>query len=391
MLTGILAVCGVGTAVLAPLSLVQQQEPETFRLVPHGIATGLRGGYQVIAADLNRDGRPDLITVSSGMSQLLWFENPGWQRHVIASGLSAPINASAADLDGDGIPELALAHGFTTSAQTSVGNVSLFTHGTDVTQPWTMRELDRTPTAHRLRWLRAEGGSHWLINGPLIGESLRAPEYRGSTPIHFYRPPDWKRETVTTAEEGVVHAIEIMNVPGNGAMLGTGFVSAGFLGVSAYRYDSRTASWNRSSVVPGDPAPWPRSGASEIASVRVGGTVQAATIEPWHGTKVVVYRNPGTASERMAIDTTLTDAHVLIAADFDGDGTDELVAGERGGARTLRVYRLSGNTWARYLVDPGGMAGAGCTAVDLNTDGRVDLACIGTATANLKWYENIRP
>jgi hypothetical protein len=27
--------------------------------------------------------------------------------------------------------------------------------------------------------------------------------------------------------------------------------------------------------------------------------------------------------------------------------------------------------------------------VDLNGDRRVDVVCIGTATANLKWYENM--
>jgi hypothetical protein len=35
------------------------------------------------------------------------------------------------------------------------------------------------------------------------------------------------------------------------------------------------------------------------------------------------------------------------------------------------------------------LAGAGCVAVDLNGDAKVDIACIGTATANLKWYENL--
>lgn len=34
------------------------------------------------------------------------------------------------------------------------------------------------------------------------------------------------------------------------------------------------------------------------------------------------------------------------------------------------------------------MAAAGCVLAHLNDDTRLDLACIGTATANLKWYEN---
>ena len=47
--------------------------------------------------------------------------------------------------------------------------------------------------------------------------------------------------------------------------------------------------------------------------------------------------------------------------------------------------------WSRSTLDDGGMAAAGCTAADFNGDGRIDIACIGTATANLKWYESLRP
>ena len=31
----------------------------------------------------------------------------------------------------------------------------------------------------------------------------------------------------------------------------------------------------------------------------------------------------------------------------------------------------------------------GITTLDMNGDGRPDIACIGAATANLKWYENL--
>jgi hypothetical protein len=123
----------------------------------HEIATGLRGGYQVVVADLNKDGKPDVIALASGLPELLWFENPSWQKHVLASGVSQPINAAAYDVDGDGIPEIAIAQGFTTSSKTSTGKVGLLTHGADVTAPWTYKEIDAVPTAHRLRWVDADG------------------------------------------------------------------------------------------------------------------------------------------------------------------------------------------------------------------------------------------
>ena len=72
----------------------------------HTIATDLKGGYQVLIADLNKDGRPDIIALASGMTELIWFENPTWKRHVIARDLKRMINVAALDTDGDGIPEL---------------------------------------------------------------------------------------------------------------------------------------------------------------------------------------------------------------------------------------------------------------------------------------------
>ena len=47
------------------------------------ITDSLKMGYQLVVADLNRDGRPDIIEVDERGTELAWFENPGWQRHVI--------------------------------------------------------------------------------------------------------------------------------------------------------------------------------------------------------------------------------------------------------------------------------------------------------------------
>jgi hypothetical protein len=62
-----------------------------------------------------------------------------------------------------------------------------------------------------------------------------------------------------------------------------------------------------------------------------------------------------------------------------------------GGARSLMLYTASadGASWSKRVLDEGAMGGAGCAAADLNADKRPDIVCIGTATANLKWYESV--
>jgi len=39
----------------------------------HTIANDLEGGYQVVAADVNHDGKMDLIALASGQSELVWL------------------------------------------------------------------------------------------------------------------------------------------------------------------------------------------------------------------------------------------------------------------------------------------------------------------------------
>src|SRR6185436_4425778 len=137
-----------------------------------------------------------------------------------------------------------------------------------------------------------------------------------------------------------------------------------------------------------------KSGSSDVAVGHLGRERFLATIEPWHGNQVVVYRMDAGTWKRHVIDDAIADGHTIVTGDFDGDGQDEIVAGERQGKRSAYVYRLTNaatDAWSRQTLDDGGMAAAGCAVADLNADKKPDVVCIGTATANLKWYENRIP
>ena len=101
------------------------------------ISKDVKFGYQLVAVDLNGDGKKDLLAVDERATEVAWFENPTWERHVLATDVPRPLNAACWDIDGDGIPEVILAYRFETSPDQSVGNVVLLTHGKDVRQPWT--------------------------------------------------------------------------------------------------------------------------------------------------------------------------------------------------------------------------------------------------------------
>lgn len=354
----------------------------------HSLATDLRSGYHVTIADLNHDGKPDIIALAQGPgSDLVWYENPGWQRHILVSGLNHMINCAAGDPGPDGIPDIVVAWEFANNAANSIGKVGVLTHDGDPRQPWKLQQIDEIPTAHRLRWADIDGsGKKVAINGVLTGPHAAPPAYGGDhAPLILYRPGIWKRELISGENEGVQHGIYITRW--NRGDKRDSILTSSFSGIHLYQY-TPAGKWTRTEITKGDPSPCPKCGSSDVAVGYLGATKFLAAIEPWHGNQVVIYSSKGPSWERNVIDDSLLDGHTIVTADFDGDGRDEVVAGFRQGAKSVYLYRAgkSGN-WEKQILDKGDMPGAACIAADLNADGAPDLICIGGT--NLKWYENL--
>ena len=133
------------------------------------------------------------------------------------------------------------------------------------------------------------------------------------------------------------------------------------------------------------------------------GSKYVATIEPWHGFQVVVYTTNGIRHLwlRRVIDEPLAWGHAVWCADLDGDGDDEIVIGQRDPSKDpkrspkgpgLFVYdpkiEADGLTFDRHIIDDGGVAVEDALAADLDGDGRPDLIAGGRATHNVKIYWN---
>ena len=359
------------------------------RFAEHTIATGLTGGYQVVVADLNHDGRPDVIALASGLPELVWYENPTWERHVIAGKQAGMINCAVVGADSEGIPEIVLASGFSNQPKKSAGIVSVLRHDGDPRNLWTVTEIDRIPASHRLRTADIDGsGKRVVVNAALAAADAEAPDYRGYAPLVFYRPGEWKRQPITPQNSGLVHGIWIIDWDGDGR---DEILTAGFEGIHLFKL-GKDGKWTRTEIAKGDPSPWPKSGSSDVSVGKLGKNRFLAAIEPWHGNQAAVYRRNGTAWQRIVIDDSLVDGHTIQTADLNADGRDEVIAGYRGQGHSVYIYYAedaAGTRWSKRVLDQGGMGAAACAVADLNGDGRPDIACIGTAGANLKWYENL--
>lgn len=351
------------------------------------LADDLTGGYQVITCDVNGDGKPDLIALASGMRDLLWFENPGWQRHVMAVNLPRMINAACWTRAPHSIPLVAVAYEFSMHPRQSLGIVSILRPEGDPQQPWKVTEIDRLPASHRLRWANIDGsGNKVLINAPLANADADAPDFRGHVPLVYYRPGDWKRQLISNEEQGIVHGIFVNDWDHNRR---DAILIGSFLGIHLYRF-AANGEWSRTEIAKGSPAPWPKSGTSDISVGWLGRERYLAAIEPWHGNEVVVYRQRNGSWEREVVDGTLLDAHTISTVDLNGDGNDEIVAGFRGKPYGVYIYEWNGAKWNRQILEQGEVSAASCAVADLDGDGRSDIACIGSATHNLVLYRGMK-
>ncbi len=362
----------------AETSVATPAEPPRF--LEHTISTHLNGGYQVVAADLNHDGKLDLLALASGMSELVWFENPTWERHVLGSNFTAMINCAI--LKTDASLQIVLASGFSTQAKNSPGNVWLLEPGQDVRQPWTAREIDRLPASHRLRVADIDGsGKPVILNAPLTDAQASAPDYRSHTPLVFYRPGEWKRTLISDENPGVQHGIFITDWDGDGR---DEILTASFGGIHLFKLETG-GHWSRTELARGAPGPWPKCGSSDVAVGALGPRRFLCAIEPWHGNQVVVYWLEQGVWQRNVIDDSFTDGHALATADFARNGRHQIVAGYRGQGGGLCLFIAEDERhWKRFELDKG--VCASCLGVDLNGDGKPDIVTIGSS--NLKWYEN---
>ena len=359
------------------------------------------GGYQVAVADIDGDGRPDVIALSASADRVDWYHNPEWTRRPVAE-TSRNIDLAVRDVDGDGRVEIALASGFHYSDAGRGGEIQVLEQPDRLDRPWPLHPVAVDPVVHRLRWGDLDGdGRPELVHASIFGPGSDA--VRDPKPAHlwaFRAPQDlgsgkwdvWKIDETLT----VLHGLYVGDLNGDGK---DEILTASFEGICRFDFDRRSQSWQKTLIAPGadpvDDKPGAARGSSEIVPGTLGPNRPfLAAIEPWHGHQVVVYTPDGGDRpwRRHVLDESLDEGHALVVGDFDGDGADEIVAGWRGGGGGLALYDpggADGTQFTKHSLDTG-IAVEGAAVADLNLDGRPDLVVIAGRTNNLAWYENRR-
>jgi hypothetical protein len=369
-------------------------------------------GYAVLLVDVNGDGKPDIVVVDQ--KRVVWYENPTWKRRVIIENQTKPDNVciAAYDIDGDGQVDFALGADWRPFDTKSGGTIQWLKRGKTLDEKWTVYPIGEAPTVHRMRFdIVGDLDKPKLVVVPLMGKNAtKEANWMDGEPVRIlaYKIPNdptkdrWVPEVIDTNLH-VVHNFQVFQMLGPGVgFKAASILTASYEGLTSWD-TSGNGDWKPRLLHEGNQAnPKGSRGASEI---KVGGLASgvgfAATIEPWHGHQVVVYKETigkDGKYERQVIDESLKWGHALWWADIDGDGNQELIVGVRddksdkpGERRGVRLYKAlddEGTKWARHVLDDGGIAVEDLAAADLDGDGRIDIVAVGRQTHNIRIYWN---
>lgn len=374
---------------IIPLLLLSPVLQASFR--PQTIDDNISIGYGLAVADVDGDGKQDVLLVDS--AQTVWYKNPTWEKKILTEKLTPKdhVCLCAKDITGDGKAEIAVGAEWAPNDTKNSGAVFALFPGEDRGQTWTHKALHKEPTTHRMHWILENPTAHFLAVLPLHG----CDNVNGEGPgIKFlgYRPEtdpskDWQTFLI---HEGFHMAHNFDPVIWKTGDTGESMLVACKEGTHLVRKVS--GEWTAT--------PLTEKGSGEV---RIGkgpdGKRFIATIEPMHGNEVVI--NPENAEgglwseNRVVLDDKLNQGHALAVGDFLGLGYDQIAAGWRNPSPDTKKVGIKlyapdeKGAWKFHSsVDDNAMACEDIKAADLNGDGKPELIASGRATKNVIIYWN---
>lgn len=377
---------------LAAGTLVAAEPPQPkFRI--QDIDTAISIGYGIAVADVDGDGKPDILLADKNTIQ--WYRNPTWKKHIIAENLTPQDNVciAAQDIDGDGRCEVAVGAGWNpgeTSDTTKSGAVFYLVAPKDRTRKWEAIRLHHEPTVHRMHWIKSPQGRWDLVVKPLHGRGNKNNAGEGSKVYAYAMPANPRDPWTLSFVSDFTHASHNFQPINWDADPEHEFISGAKEGI--FWFGRSTGTWKHRLISD----QW----TGEVRDGKLpGGKRFLATIEPMHGSVSAVYSDPGNNRSqwpRQVLDDTLKDGHGVVVADFLGVGSDQIAVGWRAmnpkgapGARLFTPLDPDGKQWRKTGLSGPEVAIEDMKGADLNGDGKVDLILAGRATKNLRilWNE----
>jgi len=311
--------------------------------------------YSVTTADVNGDGKPDLISANNGANTLTVLTNNGSGGFVLASSPAVgtgPESVVAADVTGDGKPDLISANNgagtLTVLTNDGVGEFVLANTYAVGSQPVSVAAADfngdskvdlisANLNANTLTVMTNDGSGNFALSSTLFGTG--AP---------------WAIAAADVNGDGKIDLIN-GDVLANTLRLLTNNGTGGFALAATYSVSSRPYSVT-------------------AADVNGDGKVDLINVNYLSGTLTILTNNGSGVFALASSPVVGAFPHSVAPADVNGDGKVDLVSANYNASGTLTVLMNNGNGGFEFDSSPSvGNYPNSVVAVDLNSDGKVDL------------------
>ncbi len=389
----ILGFCALSLNLACPLqSVAMDKAPFKAQTIDDAIKIG----YGLAIEDVDGDGLKDILLADA--HQIVWYQNPGWTKHIMTEKLTERdhVCIAARDLDGDGKAEVAVGAEWNPGNTRDSGSIHYLIPPKDRTQKWTPVKLPNEPTIHRMHWARNWRGGWDLVVLPLHGRGNKGGQGEGVKMLAYTFPENPKTEWPTRLINGDLHMTHNFDLVQWDEDPTEEFLIASREGVFA-------SNWVDGSMKLQTIGDDQGGGAGEVRSGRLpNGKMFITSIEPMHGTALAVYTktedSPGEPWNRKVIDDKLVDGHAVGCADLLGTGSDQIVVGWRAmrnpnvpvGIKIYSPNKADGTEWSTMLVDDNEMACEDLKIADLDGDGKLDIIAAGRRSQNVIIYWNRR-
>ncbi len=369
---------------LVLLALVWCAVPVADAWSAYNITTAADGARSVFATDLDGDGRVDVLSASVNDGKVAWYKNGGgspltWTAYNITMAADGAHSVYAADLDADGRIDVL-------SASHIDDKVAWYKNGGGSPLTW---------TAYTITTAADYAYSVFAVDLDADGRIDVLSASYNDDKVAWYRngvgsPLTWTAYTISTAANGAVSVfaadldadgrIDVLSASTQDSKVAW-YKNGGGSPLTWTAYTITTAAINARSVFAAD---LDGDGRIDVLS--------ASYLDD----KVAWYKNGGGSPLTWTAYTIATAADAALsvfAADLDADGRIDVLSASSGDDKVTWYKNDGGSplTWTVYTITSATDSANSVYAADLDADGRIDVLSASYYDDKVAWYRGCLP